>query len=497
MSETPIGSITILGGGTAGWMAATMLARRLSHQRMTITLVESEEIGIIGVGEATVPVFRLFNETLGLDEHEFMRATRGSYKLGIKFCDWGVVGNTHFHGFGDYGEPLQAVAPHQHWMRLRQSGETAPIDDYSAPYALARKGKFTPADPRDPRYSHAYHFDAALYARALRNHAEAAGVRRVEGRLADVEQDSETGHIRSLILTDGTRVDGDFFLDCTGFAAELIGKRLHVPFEDWTHWLPCDSAIAVPSVRSAPPAPFTRSTAVKAGWIWRIPLQHREGNGIVYASTHMDDAEAEAILLGQLAGEPLATPRRFRFKAGHRAQFWHGNCVALGFASGFLEPLESTGIQLIQNGIGRLIEYFPDRRFDPSVAAEYNRVVRVEWERIRDFIIAHYCVSQRSEPFWQAARAMEIPPTLRYKLDVWRATGRIPLLDGESYQEPSWAAILLGNGFLPKRYDPLADTLPLEAARGAMARRREDLARAGRAAPDHQAYLERHCKAAH
>jgi tryptophan halogenase len=496
MGETAIRSITILGGGTAGWMAATLLARRLGREDMAITLVESDEIGIIGVGEATVPTFRLYNDQLGLDEQDFMRATRGSYKLGIEFCDWGAVGNTHFHGFGDYGDPIQGVAPHQHWMRLRAAGEDAPIDDYSTPYALARKGKFTPADPRSGRYNHAYHFDAGLYARYLRGLAEAAGVRRVEGRLADVEQDAETGHIRSLTLADGQRIEGEFFVDCTGFAAELIGKALDVPFEDWTRWLPCDSAMAVPSARSGPPAPFTRSSAVKAGWIWRIPLQHREGNGIVYASQHMDDAEAEATLMGQLAGEPLATPRRFRFKAGHRAEFWRGNCVALGFASGFLEPLESTGIQLIQNGIGRLIEYFPDRRFDPVVVAEYNRVVRVEWERIRDFIIAHYCVSRRPEPFWQAARAMDIPDTLRNKLDVWRVTGRIPLLDGESYQEPSWAAILLGNGFLPDRHDPLADTLPLEAVRAVMARRREDLARSGRAAPDHQAYLERHCKAA-
>ncbi|WP_062783823.1 tryptophan halogenase family protein [Novosphingobium capsulatum] len=496
MNEAAIRSITILGGGTAGWMAATLLAKAFDGQPLRITLVESEEIGIIGVGEATVPLFRLFNDRLGLDEHAFLQATMGAYKLGIEFCDWGQVGNTHFHGFGDYGEPIGGIAPHHHWLRLARSGEAAPIDDYSAPYALAQRGKFTPADPRQPRYSHAYHFDAVLYARYLRNLAESWGVTRVEGRVVDVPLDPQTGHIRALHLADGQVVDGEFFVDCTGFAAELIGKRLGTAYVDWSHWLPCDSAIAVPSARHDPPAPFTRSTALAAGWQWRIPLQHREGNGIVYASAYMSDAAAEDALLGSLGGAPLANPRRFRFTAGRREAFWQRNCVALGFASGFLEPLESTGIQLIQNGIGRLIEFFPDRHFDPRVAAEYNRVCQVEWDRIRDFIIAHYCVSQRPEPFWQAARAMDLPDTLQQKLDSWYATGKIPLLDGESYQEPSWAAILLGNGVLPQRHDPLIDALPIDMLRAHMARRREDLARMGRSAPDHRFYLARHCQAA-
>ncbi|WP_179562921.1 tryptophan halogenase family protein [Sphingomonas sp. R3G8C] len=496
MNEAAIRSITILGGGTAGWMAAAMLAKKLDPRTVHITLVESEEIGTVGVGEATVPLFCHFNATLGVDEHAFMQATQASYKLGIEFCDWGVAGNTHFHGFGDYGEPIDGIAPHQHWLRLHRAGDTAPIDDYSAPYALARRGKFMPTDPRQPRYLHAYHFDAVLYARYLRGLAESRGVVRVEGRVVDVPLDAETGHIRALVLADGQVVDGELFIDCTGFAAELIGRRLGTPYVDWSHWLPCDSAIAVPCARAEAPAPFTRSTALAAGWQWRIPLQHREGNGVVYASAHMRDDEAEATLLANLAGAPLATPRRFRFTAGRREAFWRHNCVALGFASGFLEPLESTGIQLIQNGIGRLLEFFPDRHFDPAVCTEYNRVCGAEWDRIRDFIIAHYCVSQRPEPMWQAARAMDLPDTLRHKLDTWRATGRVPLLDGESYSESSWAAILLGNGFLPRRHDPLIDALPVEALRASMARRREDMARLGRAAPDHQVYLDRNCKAA-
>jgi len=498
MNQPAIQSITVLGGGAAGWMAAALLARKLGSgpQGVNITLVESEEIGIIGVGEATVPLFRLFNNLLGIDEHDFMRETLGSYKLGIEFCDWGAAGNTHFHGFGDYGQPIDGIAPQHIWHRLRQAGDASAIDDYSAPYALAQRGKFTPSDPANPQYLHAFHFDAVLYARYLRRLAESWGVRRVEGRVVDVPLDPQTGHIRSLMLADGQVIGGEFFIDCTGFAAQLLGQSLQTPFIDWSHWLPCDSAMAVPCVRHDPPAPFTRSTALAAGWQWRIPLQHREGNGLVYASRHLSDDEAEAALLSGLAGEPLATPRKFRFTAGRRAQFWKGNCVALGFASGFLEPLESTGLQLIQNGLGRLIEFFPDRNFDPRVTAEYNRLMALEWERIRDFIIAHYCVSQRPEPMWQEARAMEIPDSLRYKLDIWQACGQVPLLDGESYLEPSWAAILLGNGMVPARHDPLADAMPLAALQAAMARRREDLARLGRSAPDHQFYLERNCKAA-
>lgn len=495
MTHDAIRSITILGGGAAGWMAAALLARKLDPQQVRITLVESEEIGIIGVGEATVPVFRQFNDTLGIDEHAFLQATQGSYKLGIAFHDWGEVGTSHFHGFGDYGAPIDGIAPHHHWLRLARAGDGEPIDDHSAPWALARLGKFTPADPRQPLHSHAYHFDAILYARYLRGLAERWGVTRVEGRVVDVPLDPENGHIRELVLADGRRVDGELFIDCTGFAAALLGKRLETPFVDWSHWLPCDSAVAVPCVRHEPPAPYTRSTALAAGWQWRIPLQHREGNGVVYASAHMSDAAAEAALLGNLAGAPLAEPRRFRFTAGRRAEFWRRNCVALGFAGGFLEPLESTGIQLIQNGIGRLIEFFPDRRFDPRVTAEYNRVCQAEWDRVRDFIIAHYCVSRRDEPMWREARAIDLPDTLRHKLETWQACGRIPLLDGESYQEPSWVAILIGNGFLPERHDPFADALPLDLVRAGMARRREELARMGRAAPDHGIYLERNCKA--
>ena len=495
MASAAIQTITILGGGTAGWMSAALLARRLGPGGVRITLVESDEIGTIGVGEATVPLIRHFNDALGIDEADFLCATQGTYKLGIEFCDWGRPGNTHFHGFGDYGEAIDGLSPHHYWLRRRGEGDAAAIDEHSLPYALARRGKFAPADPRVPAYAHAYHFDATLYAGYLRRLAESWGVTRVEGRVRDVPLDGETGHIRALTMEDGRSIGGDFFIDCSGFAALLIGRALGTDYLDWSRWLPCDSALAVPCVGDGAPAPFTRSTARAAGWQWRIPLQHREGNGYVYASAHINDAEAEVTLLANLAGAPLAAPRRIRFTPGRRAQFWRGNCVAVGFAGGFLEPLESSGIQLIQNAISRFIEFFPARPGDPAIAAEYNRVTALEWERIRDFLIAHYCLSQRSEPLWAACRAMPIPETLQHKLDVWRACGRVPLYDQDSYLEPSWVAILLGNGCVPDAWHPAADMPPIDALGAAMARRRADLARLAQSAPDHRAYIARTCKA--
>jgi len=487
-----IQSITVLGGGTAGWMAASMLAHMLPGR--TITVVESEEIGIIGVGEASVPILRLFNELLGIREEDFIAATNGSFKLGIEFRDWGEPGNVHFHGFGGYGDPIRNVPPHHYWLRLRQAGEQSPIDDYSLPYAMARRGKFSPADPRDPNYLYAFHFDAALYAAFLRDFAVSKGVTRIEGKVVDVEQNGESGFIEALKLADGTSVGGELFIDCTGFASVLIGRVLKTPFVDWSRWLPVDSAIAVPSVPNGEPTPFTRSTAREAGWQWRIPLQNRVGNGHVYSSRFISDDAARAALLGGLDGEPMAEPRMFRFTSGHRAQFWNRNCVAVGFAGGFLEPLESTGIQLIQTAVARLIEYFPDRSSNPTVTAEYNRITTGELERIRDFIIAHYCLSRRAEPMWAACREMEIPDSLRHKLEVWEACGYVALSGEESYQEPSWAAILLGNGLIPQRSSPLADSVPLDAVRSGMAARRSEVARTAEAMPSHGAYLRKFCK---
>lgn len=492
MSES-VKSITVVGGGTAGWMSASLLAHMLSPA-CAVTLVESEEIGIIGVGEASVPILKLFNDLLEIPENDFVAATQGSFKLGIEFCDWGVPGNVHFHGFGGYGDTIKGVSPHHYWWRLRASGDPRPIDDYSFPYALARRGKFSPADPRNAQYLHAFHFDAVLYARYLREFALRKGATRIEGKVVDVALNGETGFIETLKLADGRSIGGDLFIDCTGFASLLTGRVLKTPFVDWSHWLPVDSAMAVPSANSGSPMPFTRSTAREAGWQWRIPLRNRDGNGLVYSSRFISDDAARDVLLNNLEGAPLAEPRMFRFTSGHRKQFWNRNCVAIGFAGSFLEPLESTGIQLIQTGIARLLEYLPDRNFVPMIRDEYNRITTGELERIRDFIIAHYHLSRRDEPLWAACRAMDIPDSLRHKLDVWRACGYVPLSGEESYKEPSWAAILLGNGLVPERCSPLANHVALEAVKSGMTARRIHLERAADAMPSHDAYLEKHCK---
>jgi len=487
--------IVILGGGAAGWIAAALLAKKTDRRRTRITLVESEEIGIIGVGEATVPMLVQCNALLGIDEADFIRSTQGTFKLGIEFCDWGGAGNRHFHAFSDYGHPVEGVSAHHYWLRLRQSGDDCPIDDYSFAYALAKNNNFAPTDPDNPRYHHAYHFDAALYARYLRDVATALGVQRIEGKMTHVDLDGGSGDITAIHLANGMAVPGDLFLDCTGFASELLGKALGTPFVDWSRWLLCNSAIAAPSTSTGAPTPFTRSTAHAGGWRWTIPLQHRSGNGMVYSSDFWSDDTARGALLTAIDGEPQAEPRLFRFTSGHRKQFWNRNCVGIGFASSFLEPLESTGLQLIVMGVSRLLQYFPRQNIDPVLRDEYNRISTLEIERIRDFIIAHYYLSRRPEPFWSACRNIEIPDSLRHKLDVWNASGQVALGASESYMEPSWVAILLGNGAVPAHYNVSADLHPLEEIRRGMQLRREEIARSAQAIPSHQNFIDHHCKA--
>ncbi|MBO9707944.1 MAG: tryptophan 7-halogenase [Caulobacter sp.] len=487
--------IVILGGGAAGWIAAALLAKRTDRRQTRITLVESEEIGIIGVGEATIPVLAQCNALLGIEEADFIRSTQGTFKLGIEFCDWGVAGNRHFHAFSDYGHPVEGVSAHHYWLRLRQAGDERPIDDYSFAYAVAKNNSFAPTDPQNPRYHHAYHFDAALYARYLRNVATELGVQRIEGKMTRCELDGASGDITAIHLGNGVTVPGDLFLDCTGFASELLGKALGTPFVDWSRWLLCNSAIAVPSKRTGAPMPFTRSTAHAGGWRWTIPLQHRSGNGMVYSSEFWSDEAAREALLSHIDGEPLAEPRLFRFTSGHRQQFWNRNCVGIGFASNFLEPLESTGLQLIVMGVMKLLQYFPQRTIDPVLRDEYNRISTLEIERIRDFIIAHYHLSRRPEPLWSACRDIEIPDSLRHKLEVWNASGQIALGASESHLEPSWAAILLGNGAVPARYNVAADLHPLEQIRRGMQLRREEIVRTAQTVPSHQDFIDRNCKA--
>lgn len=495
MNDDQLRDIVILGGGTAGWMAAALFAGKLGSSGARIRLVESEDIGIIGVGEATTPALTRYHILSGIDEADFVRKTQGTFKLGIEFWDWGTVGNRHFHAFGDYGHVVEGVSAHHYWLRLRQAGEKYPIDDYSFPYWIAKSGRFAPTDPASPKYLHAYHFDAGLYARYLREIAEARGVERIEGKVTSVSRNADSGNIETLHLANDVAVSGDFFIDCTGFASELLGKALQTPFIDWSHWLLCNRAIAMPSTVDSQPHPFTRSTAHEGGWRWTIPLQHRTGNGMVYSSDHWSDDAALDALKSSVGGEPLAEPRLFNFTSGRRQVFWSHNCVALGFAGGFLEPLESTGIQFIVTGLARLLQYFPGKSCDFSLRDEYNRDAILEMERARDFIIAHYCLSQRPESLWQTCREMALPDFLRHKLEVWRACGQVVLGELESYSEPSWVAILLGNGAVPSRYNVLANLYPLEDIRKGMIGRREEMMRAAYTVPPHSAYIDRYCKA--
>ncbi|MFM2289680.1 MAG: hypothetical protein RL684_2823, partial [Pseudomonadota bacterium] len=356
MGAGPIQSIVIVGGGTAGWMSAALLARFLRNRPVSIRLVESEEIGIIGVGEATVPMMQAFNGVLGIDERDFLRETRATFKLGIEFRDWLRPGHSHFHFFGDFGAAIEGIAPHHHWLRMRAAGPVEPLGDWSLPWVAGALGRFLPADPRreELTYRHAYHFDAGLYARFLAQYAQRLGVVRTEGKVQDVQLRGEDGAIDKLVLEGGEQLQADLYIDCSGFRGLLIEQALKTGYVDWRHWLPCDRAAAVPCESPGEPTPYTVSTALEAGWQWRIPLQHRMGNGYVYCGDHTDDARAAELLLSRLEGKALAEPRLLRFTTGHRRQFWNRNCVAIGLAGGFMQPLESTSIQLIQTALIRL-----------------------------------------------------------------------------------------------------------------------------------------------
>lgn len=455
--------VVILGGGTAGWMTATALAKTFGAH-LQIALLESEAIGTVGVGEATIPTIQWFNALIGLDEAAFVRETKATFKLGIEFVDWDKPGGCYFHPFGRYGVDLGPVPFHQCWLRARADGLAAPLSDFSLATQLAKTNRF--AKPvEDPRsilatLGYAYHFDASLYAKFLRGMAEAHGVVRHEGKLTHVERSPDSGFVTALNTDRGERLPGELFIDCSGFSALLIDAQMQASFEDWSQWLPCDRALAVPCARVDETTPFTRSTRRAAGWQWRIPLQHRTGNGYVYSSAFISDDEAAATLVENLDGEALAEPRMLRFKAGFRREAWRKNVVAIGLASGFLEPLESTSIHLIQSGIAKLLTLFPDRHCDPTLASRFNTLFGRGMDGIRDFLILHYRATQgHDEPLWRHTRAMAAPDSLIERQDQYQRTGRVMLEPDELFREASWLAVLEGQGVTAQGHTPLADTL--------------------------------------
>lgn len=465
MSDNRIKKIVILGGGTAGWMTAAALAKFMPPEFCDIELVESEQLPPVGVGEATIPQIQVFNQTLGIDEDDFIRKTRGTFKLGIEFRDWGALGDRYIHGFGGLGRNMEALPFHHFWCKMHREGKAEPLGRYCLSALAATQSKFMrPIEAGDSPLStiqYAYHFDAGLYARYLRDYAEARGVTRTEGVVEYVASDPSTGHITDLTLKDGRCVDGELFIDCSGAKGLLIEEVMGAGFEDWGHWLPCDRAWAVASDVAEPLPSHTVSQAQEAGWQWRIPLQHRTGNGHVFSSAFMNPEQARSTLLRHLNTQAVGEPRLLTFRVGKRASFWEKNCIAIGLSSGFLEPLESTGIHLIQSFIGKLMAFFPDRTFSPVNRRYFNREAHAEYDRIRDFIILHYHATRRTDSaFWNYVRTMPIPDTLTEKLALFRANGYVHKEGNELFSGVSWAEVFIGQGILPERYHPLVDTVP-------------------------------------
>jgi len=440
-------------------MSAAALANAL-QQSCKITLVESDDIGITGVGEATIPPIKFFNQMLGINESEFLKHTHGTFKLGIQFIDWAKKGHDYFHPFGQFGAEFDSVSFYQYWLQAKKNGSEASLYDHSLAYVAAMNGKFDkPSSDNNNVKStldYAYHFDAVAYAKFLRGYAEHFGVRRVEGKVVDVNLKGDTGFIHSVRLADGEEIQADLFVDCTGFKALLIEGGLKTGYVNWNHWLPCDRAVAVPCKMGSEFTPYTKATAKEAGWQWRIPLQNRTGNGYVYSSSHIEKEQATNTLMQSLEGEPLTDPKYFKFTTGHRRKFWHRNCVAIGLSSGFLEPLESTSLHLIQTGILRLIALFPDKNFDPMVEQEYNRITLTEYESVRDFLILHYCETTRDDsPFWQYCANMDLPGSLQHRMEHFRRNGYLNTTVLELFQNPSWWAVLMGQNVIPENYSPI------------------------------------------
>ena len=498
MANAPL-RIVIVGGGSAGWMCAAACAQVLPRDRYSLTLIESDDVGTVGVGEATLPALRDFNELLGIDESQFMRETQGTFKLGIEFRDWDRPGEKYVHPFGAFGQLWGGVEFQHFWLRARQQGlNPPPLEEFSCAVRACSRNAFQFPDTHTVQstfYGYAYHFDAALYAEFLRHWARERGVTRIEGQVVDVGLTTE-GDIESLTLKSGQRIAGDFFVDCSGFRSLLLGDKLQVAWEDWSPWLPCDRAWAVPCERSADFTPYTRSTARKDGWIWRIPLQHRTGNGHVFSTSFVSEDEARATLLAALDAPAQAEPRLLKFRAGRRAQAWERNCVALGLASGFIEPLESTSIFLVQKAIQDMLRLLPSPdapRVDERLVREFNRLSDALYERIRDFLILHYTANRRTgEPLWDHVRNYELPASLRHKLELFDVRGHVPYFKDGFFSRDSWLAVLFGQGLMPRGYDRLADFMPREQLDAKLRELHSRVAAEVAAMPTHEEVIARY-----
>ena len=494
MNNQKITKIVIAGGGTAGWMSAASLSKLLGKS-FNITLVESDEIATVGVGEAAIPTLTAFHRLLGINEQAFMKATHATFKLGINFENWKKGDDEYMHGFGRVGKECWAGEFQHFWLHGKRNNIDFAFDHYSPEIQAAKAEKFALTKGG---LNYSYHLDATLYAKFLRTFAEAHGVKRIEGKIIDVTKDSKTGEIKSLQLANGNVIEGQLFIDCTGFVGLLIEKALHTGYEDWSHWLPCDSAVAVQTKSVSAPLPYTRSIARDSGWQWRIPLQHRVGNGLVFCSKYLADDDAKTLLMDNIEGEAINQPRVIKFKTGRRRKGWNKNCVALGLSSGFLEPLESTSIHLIMSGVLRLIRLFPFEGISPSAVNEYNQQLTTELEHIRDFIILHYHATQRADtPFWQYCKGMEIPDSLKQRLDLFKETGRIFTSEGELFRVDSWAQVMLGQGVYPEQYHQIAAIMKPHELERFLSDIRQTIDKAVADLPSHQSFLDQYCRSSH
>lgn len=480
MRSNTIQRIAIVGGGTAGWMAAAYLNRALAHLGVAIDIIDPVGIASVGVGEATIPLIKSFNKYLGLNEAELLYATQGTYKLGIHFQGWQCPNKDFFHAFGDFGEPIAGLSPHHFFLKLQQSGLPCYHQDFSFPSVAALDHKFAPPPNQEnlravASYQYAYHLDALAYASFLKKRCLQQGVNLIENKLHRVVLDQHSGNIDYLELDNQKRVQADFYMDCTGFKRLLMGA-LGSGLVDWSQHLPCDRAIALPSEADRALRPYTTAKALSSGWSWHIPLQHRMGNGYVYSSAHIADEDAEAELRSALLTAPKGDAKIIQFETGHLEKFWRGNCLALGLAAGFLEPLESTSIHLIQSALARFVDHLPVRANLGVNSGEFNRLTKIEYERIRDFIVLHYFKSGRRESeFWRQVSSLAPPDALAYKIEVYQQTAKVVLLEGESFLEPSWLSLYFGLNVQAQSYKLLADSYPLDKIQQTLAARRADI----------------------